>query len=58
MTPEQLQQLRDRIATGKQPEHKLSDARAFLRGWNEGLAYVEKCLKDILGEEAKGGGNG
>lgn len=53
MTPEQLQHLRERIAIGKQPEHKLTDARAFLRGWNEGLAYVEKVLKEIVPEEAE-----
>lgn len=52
MTPEQLQQLRDRIAAGRQPEHKLTDARASVRGWNEALGYVEKCIKEVLGEKA------
>jgi hypothetical protein len=50
MTPEQLKQLRDRIASGKQPEHKLTEARTFIRGWNEGLAYAEKIIKEVLGE--------
>lgn len=48
MTPDQLKLLRDRLAAGRQPEHKLTDQRAFLRGWNEGLAYAEKCIKEVL----------
>ena len=48
MSPEQLKLLRERLAAGKQPEHKLTDQRAFLRGWNEGLAYAEKVLKEVL----------
>lgn len=51
MTPEQLQQLRDRIAAGRQPEHKLTDARTFVLGWNGGLEYVEKVIKEVLGEK-------
>ena len=37
MTPEQLKLFRERLATAKQPEHKLTDAREFLRGWNASL---------------------
>lgn len=51
MTPEQLKTLRERIASGKQPEHKLTDNRTFIRGWNEALAYAERCFKEALGDK-------
>ena len=54
MTPEQLKLLRERLAAGRQPEHKLVDTRAFLRDWNEALAYAEKCLKEVLEAGADG----
>ena len=52
MTPEQLADLRDRIALARKPEHKLDDARSYNRGWNEAIAYVEKAFKEVLGEKS------
>lgn len=51
MTPEQLQQLRDKIAANRQPDNKLDPKRVFCRGWNEGLGFVERCIKEVLGEK-------
>ncbi len=48
MSPEQLKLLRERLTAGRRAEHKLTDARESLRGWNEGLAYAEKVLKEVL----------
>ena len=51
MTPEQLQQLRDKIAANRQPDEKLDSGRVFCRGFNAGLDFVEKCIKEVLGEK-------
>lgn len=48
-----LQNIRNRIASGKQPEHKLTDSRTYIRGWNEALAHVEKWIKEETGEKPK-----
>jgi uncharacterized protein YeaC (DUF1315 family) len=52
MTPEQLQALRDALIAGKVPDEKTSPDRAFLRGWNEGVAFAEMQIDKILKAEA------
>ena len=49
MTPEQLQALRDKIKIGRQPAGR-GEAYPFPRGWNEGLDFVERMIKEVLGE--------
>ena len=48
MSPEQLQQLLALIAAGKVPDERLSERRVFLRGWNEGIEFVEDQIKKVL----------
>ena len=50
MTSDQIKALRDRIASARQPEHNLTDARET-RGWNGALDHVEKIIRDIMGEK-------
>jgi hypothetical protein len=50
ITPEQLQQLRDRMAANRQPVHR-GEQYAHPRGWNDALDFVERTLKELLGEE-------
>lgn len=50
MTPEQLAQFRERIATNRQPVHR-GEQYAHPRGWNDALEFVERTLKELLGEE-------
>jgi uncharacterized protein YeaC (DUF1315 family) len=58
MTPEQLQALRDALIAGKVPDEKTSPERAFLRGWNEGVAFAEMQIDKILKAQINGdGGN-
>lgn len=49
MTPGQLQQLRDVLAANRQPAER-GDRYAFPRGWNECLDFVERTMRDVLGE--------
>lgn len=49
MSPDQLQALRDKLATSRQPVER-AEQYAFPRGWNEAIDFVEKTLKEILGE--------
>jgi hypothetical protein len=49
MTLEQLQQLRDRLAAGRQPAFR-GEQYTHPRGWNDALDFVEKCIKEITGE--------
>lgn len=51
MNPDQLQQLRDKIAAGRQPDDRLDSQRVFCRGWNAGIDYVDRCIKEVLGEK-------
>ena len=46
-----LPSLRNRIALSRQPEHKLTDNRTFIRGWNAALDHVKKCFKEAMGEK-------
>lgn len=50
MTPEQLQQLRAKLASGRQPEAR-ADQYAFPRGWNAAFDTVEKWIKEVTGEK-------
>lgn len=49
VTPEQIQQFRDRIANGRQPVAR-AEMNGHPRGWNDALDFVERQLKDVLGE--------
>lgn len=49
MTPDQLQQLRDRMAANRQPLDR-QEKYAFPRGWNEAFDFVERAIKEIEGE--------
>jgi hypothetical protein len=49
MTLEQLQQLRDRLAANRQPIFR-GEQFAHPRGWNDALDFVERTLKEVLGE--------
>lgn len=49
MTTDQLQLLRDKIAAGRQPVERY-EKYAYPRGWNGALDFVEKVLKEVLGE--------
>jgi len=50
MNPEQLALLRQRITEGRQPEHRLT-RYAHPRGWNDALDFVERVIKEVLGEK-------
>ncbi len=53
MNPEQLQAFRDHLAANRQPGGSKIDPEkyAFPRGWNECMEFVERTLKDVLGEK-------
>ena len=42
-------QLREKLAANRQPIDR-AERYAFPRGWNEAFDFVEKCLKEMLGE--------
>lgn len=50
MMPEQLQHLRDILTANRQPEHR-ADRYAHPNGWNDALDFVERTLKEALGEK-------
>jgi len=51
MSPEQIQQqLSELLKAGKVADERLNPERAFLRGWNEGIAFAEMQIKKILDE--------
>lgn len=50
MTPAQLQQLRDTMTTNRQPVAR-GEQYAHPRGWNDALEFVERTIKEILGEK-------
>jgi hypothetical protein len=49
MTPAQLQQLRDRLAAERQPEFR-GEQYAHPRGWNDAFDFIERSIKEIMGE--------
>lgn len=49
MTPEQLAELRDRMEKNRQPVTR-TEQYAHPRGWNDALEFVERSIKEILGE--------
>lgn len=51
MTPDQLNQFRDKLANNRQSP-QMGELYAFPRGWNEAFDFMEKCLKEILGEKS------
>jgi hypothetical protein len=50
MTPEQLQLLREKLAASHQPQDR-AEKHVFTRGWNEALDFVEKTIKEVMGEK-------
>lgn len=50
MTPEQVAIYRDRIAAARQPEGARHLRYEHGRGWNDCLDFVERQLKEVLGE--------
>jgi hypothetical protein len=50
MTPEQLAQLRERIAASRQPVFR-AEQYAHPRGWNDALDFVERVMAELLGEK-------
>lgn len=50
MTPDQLAQLRAILAANRQPVDR-AENNAHPRGWNDGLDFVEKQIKEVLGEK-------
>jgi hypothetical protein len=50
MTPEQLAQLRERMAANRQPVLR-GEQYAHPRGWNDALDFVERMLREALGEK-------
>lgn len=50
MTPEQLKQLRAMLVAGRQPSYR-GEQYSFPRGWNEALDFVEKNIKQLMGED-------
>lgn len=50
MSPEQLAELRERLAANQQPVHR-GEQYAHPRGWNDALDFVERALKEVLGEK-------
>lgn len=51
MNPEHLQQLRDILAKGRQPVFR-GEQYAHPRGWNDALEFVERQIREVLGEKA------
>jgi len=50
MTPEQLTQFRERLAANRQPVFR-GEQYAHPRGWNDALDFVERTIKEVLGEK-------
>lgn len=51
MTAEQLATLRQRITENRQPEVSGVIHYAHPRGWNDALDFVERTIKEVLGEK-------
>lgn len=52
MTDEQLADLRKRLARNRQPVDRHPWSRhEHPRGWNDALDFVERQIRDILGEK-------
>jgi hypothetical protein len=49
MSPEQMQELFALLKAGKVADERLNPDRAFLRGWNEGVAFAEMQIRKIMG---------
>ncbi|MEN6535698.1 MAG: hypothetical protein ABFD89_18685 [Bryobacteraceae bacterium] len=50
MTPAQLAVFRHRLATNRQPIIR-GEQYAHPRGWNDALDFVERVLKEVMGED-------
>jgi hypothetical protein len=55
MSGDQIHQLRERLAAGRQPlDRSPWSNHAHPRGWNDALDFVERMIKDITGEGKDG----
>jgi hypothetical protein len=52
MNTAQLAILRDRLAKNRQPVYR-GEQYSHPRGWNDCLDFVERTIKEVLGEEVK-----
>jgi hypothetical protein len=50
VNPDQIALLRERLISGRQPVTR-AEIHAHPRGWNDALDFVEKVLKEVLGEK-------
>jgi uncharacterized protein YegP (UPF0339 family) len=50
MTPDQLTQFRAALQANRQPITR-TEQYAHPRGWNDALDFVERTLKEMLGEK-------
>lgn len=51
MSPEQLAQLRAAMEANRQPVFR-GEQYAHPRGWNDCLDFIERTIKELLGEKA------
>lgn len=49
MNPRQFQLLREKLAANRQPVFR-GEQYAHPRGWNDAVDFVEKAIKEVLGE--------
>jgi hypothetical protein len=52
VNPDQIALLRERLISGRQPVTR-AEIHAHPRGWNDALDFVEKVLKEVLGENER-----
>ena len=50
LNPEQLAKFREMLTQNRQPEHR-ANRYANPNGWNDAIDFVEKVLKEVLGEK-------
>lgn len=50
MNPDQLKALRDKLAAARQPVDR-ADQHIHPRGWNDALDFVERAIREVLGEK-------
>lgn len=50
MSDDPIKALRDKLAANRQPVER-AERNAHPRGWNDALDFVERCIKEVLGEK-------
>jgi hypothetical protein len=51
MTPDQLHLFREKLAANRQPVAR-GEQYSHPRGWNDALDFVEKVIREVVGEPA------